>query len=83
MAPPASLSPGFTWSFLTYNIRLSLPSKWGGLGGGGAGTQVLMFTTHRKLRDGSIVGWEYSCCNTSLLSRKILHYNCINMNKVR
>ena len=26
-------------------------------------------TTHRKWGEGSIGGWEYSCCNTPLLSR--------------
>ena len=28
-----------------------------------------VFTTHRKWGMGSIGGWKYSCCNTSLLSR--------------
>ena len=31
-------------------------------------TQTHTFTTNRKWRKGSIGGWEYSCCNTSLLS---------------
>ena len=29
---------------------------------------LVLFTTHRKRREGSIEGWEYYFCNTSLLS---------------
>ena len=28
-----------------------------------------MFTTHRKLGEGIIGGWEYSCCNNPFLSK--------------
>ena len=46
-----------------------------------------MFTTHRKWREGSIGGREYSCCNTSLLSRYenywIIDCNCIYYTWIR
>ena len=46
-----------------------------------AGRYVVTFTTHRKSGVGSIRGWEYTYCNTPLLSR--YENCCINMNIVR
>ena len=36
-----------------------------------------------EVRRGEYWGLEYSCCNTSILSKcELLHYNCMNMNIV-